>query len=808
MWTRLSKFIIKNRLPLILLIAAVTVFMGYKAKDAELNYNLAKVVPEDDPDMVAFQEFKSLFGEDGNILAIGIKDSSIFEVENFRRLKYLNDEIARLKGVATVLSLPGLPLLVRDTVNKKFSVEQIFKTIPETKTELDSLLAVAMNQRFYSGQLINEENGTILMLVSYEKSYLNSEKRIRLTEDLMRAGDSFTENSGIELHYAGLPFVRSVIAGKVKDELQMFLLISVLVTGFILLLFFRSWMAVVFPMIIIAIVVTWVLGSLVLFGYKITLLTGLIPSVIVVIGIPNSIYLLNKYHHEFLIHGDKAKAINVVTRKIGMVTLITNCTTAVGFLVLGFADIVILKQFGIIAGINIMATFVVSIILMPSVFSYLPAPTSKQLKHLSFKPLGSILRGFDRVIQTRRSVVFTVTIVVVVLAMIGMYRVQAVSFMVDDIPEESQVKRDLRFFEKNFSGVMPLEVVINTGRKRGVTDLRNLEVIEEFENFLSDQEFISKPISVVSFIKASRQAYYNNDPRRYDLPNRRDQAFILNYFRNQGDSSGLLKAFVDSTGQIMRISLKVKDVGSLKMDSLVANVIEPKRAELFDDSKMQASITGTTLLFIKGNKFLIDNLKLSFVLAFFIISILMAVLFANFRMIILSVIPNVIPLMITAGLMGYFGVPLKPSTAIVFSIAFGISVDYAIHFLAKYRQELYANNFSVSIAISKSLQETGTSMIYTSVVLFAGFITFAASEFGGTVALGILTSTTLFISMFTNLIVLPSLLMTFDSGKRKVNIHPVIENYDGIYEDDDEEIELAAIKVTENGMGKISKKID
>ncbi len=802
MWSKIADFIIRNRLLLILTIVAITIFMGYKARQAQLNYDFAKVVPKSDPDMIEFMKFKELFGEDGSILAIGIHDSSLFTPQNFNRLHFLTDQIAGMSGITNVLSLTNLPMMVKDTAEKKFKLVPIFKEMPEDQATLDSLLQVVMDQKLYSGQLVNPDNGMVLMLVSYDRHVLNSDKRIGLTEDIMEAGNKFTEYTGIKLYYAGMPFIRSVIAGKVKDELEMFLLFSALITAFIMLLFFRSWMAVVFPMIIIAVIVTWVLGSLVLFDYRITLLTGLIPSVIVVIGIPNSIYLINKYHHEYLLHGDKMRAIRTVTQKIGLVTLITNGTTAVGFGVLMFTDITILREFGVIASLNVMATFIVSIILMPSVFSYLPAPTEKQLKHLSFAPLGGVLRAFNNTVQKHSYAVFGVTITVVILAIIGIYKVHSVSYMVDDIPEDSQVKQDLRYFEKNFSGMMPLEIVVDTHKRKGVTNLRNLRKVDEFEKFLAAQPDISNPVSITSFVKAARQAFYNGKPKYYALPrNNNEKNFILGYLKNQTDNSGLLNSFVDSTGQKIRISLKIKDIGSNKMDSLVTQVIRPKQEEIFAKTKLSAVITGTTLLFIKGNSYLIANLKQSFVLAFFVIALLMGLLFANLRMIILSIIPNVIPLAITAALMGYFGIPLKPSTAIIFSIAFGISVDYAIHFLAKYRQELFANNFQVSVAISNSMRETGTSMIYTSIVLFFGFVIFTASDFGGTVALGMLTSITLLISMFTNLLVLPTLLITFDTGKRNVKIHPPIEEYDGLY-DEDEELDLTKMALSKNGVDK------
>ena len=798
MWNKLSHIIIKQRLLLVAILVAITAFMGYHARFAEMSFEFAKTVPADDPDMIEFQNFKSQFGEDGNLVALGILDSNIYETDNFKELYKLSKELDTLAGVNSVLSLPLIQLLEKDTANNKFLLKPIFANgIPDDRTVFDSLMIEAFDQKFYAGQLVNENNGATLVLISIQREVLNSSKRLDLTQKIIDNGEAFEKKTGIKLHYAGLPFVRSVVAGKVKREMQVFLFLSVAVTGLILFLFFRTWDAVVFPMTIIAVVVVWVMGSLVLFGYKITILTGLIPPVIVVIGIPNSVYLLNKYHQEFEKHGNKIMAISRVVRKIGLVTLITNFTTAVGFLVLASTDITILREFGIVAGLNIMATFLVSIILIPAVFSWLPSPGTKQMKHLRFKGVDFVLSKMDILVHRHRAIIYSVTGILVAVSIYGMSKIEAVSYMVDDLPSNSEIKQDLRFFEQHFSGIMPLEIVVDTQKRRGVIDIKNLEKIDEFETFLAEQRDISKPVSVVSFVKASKQAFYNNNPARYSLPNNREKNYILRYMRNQGDSSGLFNSFVDSTLTKMRLSMQVADIGSHKMDSLIKGVVQPKIDTLFGDTDLKLSITGTTPLFIKGNKFLIQNLWFSLCLAFVIIAIIMAVLFVNFRMIVISLVPNVIPLLITAGIMGFASIHLKPSTALIFSIVFGISVDDSIHFLAKYRQELFSHKFFVPLAVSRSLKETGASMMYTSIILFAGFVIFVFSDFGGTVALGILTSITLLIAMITNLILLPSLLMTFDNGKRSKNLHPLIEQYDdGFYqEDEDEEIDLELIRV-------------
>lgn len=325
-------------------------------------------------------------------------------------------------------------------------------------------------------------------------------------------------------------------------------------------------------------------------------------------------------------------------------------------------------------------------------------------------------------------------------------------------------------------------------------------MIERFEDFLDSIPEVSKPVSLVSFVKAAKQAFYNNNADKYTLPTRNEAAFIMRYMKGQSDNTGLFKSFVDSTFSKMRISSQMADIGSQRMDSLINYSIEPKMKSIFiaeGKDTIITSITGTTKLFIKGNKFLIDNLKESLLLAFLLITLSMVALFANARMIVISLIPNLLALMITAGLMGYFNIPLKASTALIFSITFGISVDNSIRFLAKYRQEILSNNFKIPLAVTDSILETGKSIIYTSIVLFAGFIIFAFSDFGGTIALGVLTSTTLVISMFTNLILLPALILTFDKPKKRKDEHLLIDDFDSSFygEHEDEEIDLSKIKI-------------
>lgn len=799
MWSKLPHIVLKYRFLLIVSLAVITAFMAYMARDVQMAFNFNTAVPSTDENFIYFQKFKERFGEDGNILVVGAKDSSLYQLENFNAYKELSDKIAVAEGISNVISLASLQNVVKNTETRSFDLKPLIKEYPKTQEELDSLLDVALSLKFYTGQLLNPDNGATLILINMEREVLNSKDRNGLVRYIQSMGEEFTAKTGIELHYSGMPFVRTVMQEKTNDELRLFIVLSLAITALILFLFFRSWVSVVVPLIVISVVVVWVLGTVGIFDYKINVLTGLIPSIIVVIGIPNGVYLLNKYHQEFVKHGNKIKALSRMVRKIGMVTFITNFTTAIGFLVLLTTDIKLLKEFGIVAGINILATFIVSIILIPGILSYLPAPKDSQLKHLEFKIVGKFLVLLDLLVHRHRYRVFVVTGTIITVAVIGLTKLYSVAYMVDDIPEKSKLKQDLYFFENNFSGVMPLEIIIDFGKPKSTLNARNLRAVERLEEALEPIDNISSPVSIVSFAKAVRQAFYNGNERFYGLPSPSDRNVILSYLSNQSNNAGFLNSFVDSTGQVMRVSLKVADIGSNRMDSLINNVVEPEIKKVFgDDEEVQTAVTGSTLLFVKGNQFLIENLRLTLILAFAIIAVIMAILFANIRMIIISLIPNFIPLIMTAGIMGFFGIPLKPSTALIFSIAFGISVDDSIHFLAKYRQELFAKNFFVPIAISNSIKETGSSMLYTSIILFFGFVIFVFSDFGGTVALGLLTSLTLFFAMLTNLTLLPALLMVFDSGKRNRNFHPLIEHYEFYIEDEDEEIDTQNLLIKEN----------
>ncbi len=797
MWAKLGSFIIKFRLVLLIVTGSITGFMAYKASKIEITYDFLKVVPQDDPDMVYFNEFYKMFGEDGNIMVIGVQDAKLFKLENFNKFYDLCYAIQKSEGVNDAISLPTVKMLTKDTINSKLDVKPVFTHKPATQQELDDMLQLANDQLFYKGLIVNPNTNAALIAVSIEAKDLNSNNRQKVVTNILNLAAKFKEETAVETHFAGLPYVRTIMVRDVQAEFKFFLILSVIVTSLILYFFFRNLYAVFFTFLVIIVTVVWTMGTIVLLGYKITLLTGMLPALIIVIGIPNCIYMYNKYHQEYRKHGNKIKAISRIVQKIGFLTFMTNMNTAVGFLVLYFTNIIIIKEFGLVAGLISAATFVISLVVIPTLLCYLPAPNDKQLKHLDLRFLRRVNNMLQYVVLRYRSVVYIITALLIAISVVGIYRIQVVSYMVDDLPKSSGVKSDLAFFEQHFKGVMPLEIVVDLGKKKGIRIPSNMKKLDELESYLKSLNNVSPPLSVLNIVKGARQAYYNGHPEFYEVPSKQEMVSLSSFMKtNDAKEDKLMRSFVDSTGRYVRFTCKVADIGTEKMKELVENNIRPKTKEIFPDSTQEVHITGTTLLFLKGNQYLIDDLSESLVWAFALISLMMAFIFTNPKIILISLIPNMIPILMTAGIMGLFNIPLKPSTALIFGISFGISIDSTIHYLSKFKQELKHYHGSVMQAVVKSLEEEGVSMIYTSIVLFCGFLIFSFSDFGGTIALGVLTSLTLFFAMFTNLIVLPSLLLTFSKGE-KINLYPIIKDkHEKIHtEDDDVEIDLQRLEV-------------
>ncbi len=767
--------------------------MAYYGKDAALSYENTSMLPEKDSTRIEYQHFKEQFGEDGNVIVIGAINPELFTLIQFNEWADLGTKIREIDGVQEVVNITRAINLIKNEETHQFTISPVVSRKATTQAEVDSLKNTILSLKFYQGMLYNPKTQATLMTVTLDKKKLNDKIRITLINNIVKSVEAYRLRNKVEIHYSGMPYIRTVTMQKVKHELFLFVLISIAVATFIMFLFFRSIRVVLSSLLIVGISIIWVVGTLVLFGYKITILTGVIPSLIVIIVIENCIYILNKYHWEYRSHGNKMRALSQVIHRIGFASLMTNAATALGFAAFILVPNQMLREFGVITSINIMVLYVLTIVLLPIIFSLVDPPTKKHLKHLDSNFFGAVLDKVIYLISNRRNLIYSIAGGLVVIGFLGLSMMKTSGKIVDDFRSDDPTYLDLKFFENNFGGVMPFEISIDTKKRNGVLTYSTIQKIDKLQTTINQHPEFSKPLSLIEVFKFARQAYYGGDSSKYSLPTSMEKNFIFGYIPQKvggnGNSNSLLKSFIDSTKQITRISFQMADVGTKHMDSLMASIL-PQIDTIFDPAKFEVKVTGSSVLYAKGTNFLIRNLFESVLIAILLISILMAFLFSSFRMILVSMIPNIIPLVITAAIMGFAGIPIKPSTIIVFSIALGISVDNAIQYLSRYRHELKVNNGAIKLSALNALREAGFSMIYTSIVLVLGFSVFIVSEFGGTQALGILISTTLLIAMFFNIMVLPSLLLTLD--KRLVSksfTEPMIEIYE---ENEAEDKELAA----------------
>ena len=784
-WAAIARIILKNRILILVLVTIATIGLASQFKHMRFTYTEANLLPDDHEINKEYFEFLDTFGDEGNLIILGIQDDSFFTPEKFNGWNTLANELNTHENITSVIGVGNIPTLVKNEQKKAFDTKPLVTKPINSKAELEKLKTkLYYNLPFYNKFLFNAESNTFRTAVYLKKDIINKPERKRLIEQfIIPKIEAFNKEYNLKIRVSGMPYIRTLNSNTIISEISSFILAALLVTGFIFYLFFKSFRATFISLFTVVVGVMWTFGLLGLLQYEITVLTAIIPPLIIVIGIPNCVFLINKYQSEVKKHGNQAKSLQRVITKIGNATLMTNVTTAAGFATFILTKSDLLSEFGTVASLSILSIFILSLLLIPIIYSFMPLPKQKHLNHLNKKWIDGFVNWMVDMVKHKRITIYVGSLALLIASMIGIFQINVTGSLIEDMPKNTEFFRDIRFFEKEFDGIMPVEFMVDSKRKKGVMKLATLKRMDKLEEAINEIPELSKPMSVVGLVKYAKQAYYKGNPKYYQLPTNNEKLFILPYAKNADADSNLMKSYVDSTGQYARITTFMKDISTERME-IIEEQLKQKITKIFPEDRYNVTMTGKALVFQKGTKYLRDNLFLSLGLAIVIISLFMAYMFRSFRMIIVSLIPNLLPLLITAGLMGFLGVPIKPSTILVFSIAFGISVDDTIHFLAKYRQELQAHNWQIRKSVYAALRETGVSMFYTSIVLFFGFSVFTISSFGGTVALGGLVSVTLLLAMLANLLLLPSLLLSLERSiaNKKVLIEP---NFNVIPEEED-----------------------
>ena len=764
-WTKLASFILRNRPFLLMALIVITGLFATQWKHIKFTHTEANLLPDDHIYNKEYNEFLELFGEEGNLIIMGVSDSTLFTPTKLIAWESLAQEINSYSTVDFTLSIGDLPILKKNTEKESFEIEKFINDSIDSQEQADRYRQELLYKLpFFEGLIYSPNKKSVRTAIYLKKELVNTVHREDfILNNLVPLIEKFESDQNLKVHTSGMPYIRTMNAKNIVDEIGIFVGAALLITSLIFYFFFRSVRATIIAMSTVIIAVIWVFGTLGLFKYEITILTAIIPPLIIVIGIPNCVYLINKYQQEILVHGNQIKSVQRVIAKVGNATLLTNATTAMGFATFILTNSTLLKEFGIVASLNIMGVFIISLILIPIIYSYMPLPKQKHLKHHTKRWTNRFVNFVAYMVRHHRISIFATAIGFLIFGIIGIYKIEISGSIIEDMPQKTEFFKDIRYFEKEYEGIMPLEILIDTKREKGVMSPATLKRIDELQDFIIEQPELSTPLSIVNLVKYAKQAYYNGNPDYYQLPNSQERAFILSYINNAEQSNDILESYVDKSGQYARITTYMKDTSREDYNAMEEDLLKEIN-KIFPEDRFDVSITGKAFVFQKGTTYLVNNLIVSLALAVLLIALIMVWMFRSFKMIMVSLIPNLLPLVVTAGLMGYFGVPIKPSTILVFSIAFGISVDDAIHYLARYRQELVASNWKIKKSVYAAIRETGISMFYTSIVLLLGFSVFTISSFGGTVALGALVSITLFFATLSNLLFLPSLLVSLDKS--------------------------------------------
>ncbi|MBV41666.1 MAG: transporter [Crocinitomicaceae bacterium] len=821
MWNNIASFLIRQRLLWLVLLALGTAFMAKQIPNLRLQYTFSGLLPADDSIALDYARFQEVFGTEGNVILIGADLASlsnpegllaweelarsIHEMETLRdTLDDGVDEKVQISLIDSVFSITRAFDVEKDIEKRQFVLTPL---VPRGRFQdesgisqqyVDSLMNRLLELPFYEGLLFNESHDATLLSVFMNPELFDSKHRGAVVEDVVALTDAWSERHGLQLSLSGLPFIRVQMTNKVKNEIGWFIGAALLVTMFLLFLFFRNPIVTGVSLIVVGTGVIWSLGTIALFDFPVNLIMSLIPPLMIVIGVPNCIYLINKYHAEFKRHGNKAMALQRMIVKVGNATLLTNFTTALGFATFIFTHSEMLRNFGIVTALNILGMFVISIVVIPAMMAGLPAPKVKHTRHLDRRWMFTFVNRLAEVVENRRPRVYAGAVLLLLFSIGGIFQMQTTGNIVDDLPDQDRVIKDLKWMEQRFGGAMPFEIMIDTHRPNGVTGSNFLKRVDKLQRVLDEYPEYSRSISAADATKFAFQAFKNGHPKNYRLPRLgMEKTQFGPWVRGTEASAGNSKSATDVASKffnedrsIARVSAQMMDIGTLEMRTLM-DEIKPRLDSIFPAPEYSLILTGTSVTFLEGTTYMVKNLGISIALAICVIAIMMALLFKSSRMVGIALLPNLFPLMFTAGIMGWLGIPIKPSTILVFSIAFGISVDDTIHFLAKYRQELNLKAWNIKDSVMLALKETGVSMMYTSIVLFCGFLMFAMSEFEGTRYLGLLVSITLGVAMFTNLLLLPSLLLAFE---KSLTTRSFSEPFFSIL-DEEEDIEVEELEI-------------
>ena len=744
--------------PILIGFVAFTTLFALQLRETRFDYDFEKFFPIDDPETTFFFEHRTKFESDNDFLLIAIeRKDGIFDLPFLQKVDRYVDELSHLDMVTSVTSITRQPqvfLLPTGT-----AVTKPYIHLDTNQLKKDSI--AIYNSKELINTLVSDDAKSLCLFIKHEE-YISKKKSDKLIKSIYKT----TEKFDFDKHFiAGRTVGQNFYIEKMNYEMLLYVGLSAILIVLFLFIAFRSAWGILIPQVILLGTLVWIVGLMGLFNQPINIILTTLPSVMFVVAMSDVIHLVSRYLDALRVEADKLDAIIVAIREVGMSTFLTSLTTAIGFFSLYFVNVEPIRVYGIVLGVGVLIAFFLTIVTLPVLFYLFPGPKyiiKKKEAHFWAK----YLQKWFIIVLKRRKIVLISAFVVILMSLIGLFKIEANNYLMDDMRADEPMKQDFNYLDEHYGGIRPLEMsVILKDSTKSFWDKDILMELDKVERFLENEYGAEVKQSLSQTVKVMNRSSHAGLPDYYEVPTSQR---TINSFKKKlkfVEQGKLYHSLIDSNEVVTRISGGIGDVGNTVMQKK-NKALKTFLDQLESKDYLEFKLTGTSHLLDKNMSYLASSLVKGLLVSIGIVAFIMGILYRSFSMLVISIIPNMIPLIIVAGIMGYFGITLKTSTAIIFTIAFGIAVDDTIHFLGKFKHELMKGR-SKMYALKRSYLTTGKAMIITSLILCSGFLLLMISTFLGTFYMGMLLSLTLFFALLLDLTLLPVLLLLFYHPKKK-----------------------------------------
>ncbi len=735
----------------LLVILIISILATISSSRVSFDYDFEKFFPVGDGDLEFFLEYRQQFENDNDFLLVGFENNlGVFHSDFLLKIDSLTRYLESMSQVDQVISPTNA---TRPIYSPMGWIPISYLHLDEPHRLVEDSIKVYQQQDLV-GQLFSGDGKALSLLIKHRQNI----KRAG-ADSLMTGLSHKIESLGLPpAHLAGKARAQPVYLDLIEQEMSVFLVASLVLVILFLAITYRALWAVIVPLLVVALAGIWTLGLMTALGKPLDLMMVLLPTIIFVVGMSDVVHILTRYIEELRLGNSRFTALSTTFREVGIATFLTSVTTGIGFLTLMVSNISPIRDFGLYTAIGVLIAYILAFSLMPSILIFLPRPkivTNPQAKNIWNRLLSRSLIWTLR----NNTVILYGSILLVTLSVLGTLKLEVNTFLIDDLPRSHPMKADFMFFDEHFGGSRPFEMAIQVqNQEYTVFDYPVLREMEKVETYLLQSYGTSALTSPIKIIKLTNQAANGGSDRFYQIPDSLELTKLGRLIRKV-KRHPYFSNMISEDQKNSRFTGRMGDIGS-NISTLNTVALRDFIDTAIDTSLVNFRVTGTSLLIDKSNSYLVNNMIMGLAIAFAVVALIAGFMFKSWRMVLITLVPNLIPLLMIAGIMGFLGITLKLSTSVIFTIAFGIAVDDTIHFISKLKMEL-AKGKSKLYAIKRTYFSTGKAIVITTMVLISGFLTLLLSAFGGTFYIGLLVGLTLVFALIVDLTLLPVLILLF-----------------------------------------------